>query len=86
MGDTPPPIFSEDGSSALLITPITVEDGTNEAGEVLVDATDDIKADLEDLPDGLEAKVTGPAGFSADAIDVFERSTARCSTRRRCSS
>ena len=67
-----PPIPSEDGSAALLITPITVEDGTNEAGELLVDATDDIKATLEDLPPGLEAKVTGPAGFSADAIDVFD--------------
>ena len=73
VGDTPPAIVSEDGTSALLITPITVEDGTNEAGEVLVDATDDIKADIEDVPDGLEAKVTGPAGFSADAIDVFEQ-------------
>ncbi len=73
VGDTPPAIISEDGTSALLITPITVEDGTNEAGEVLVDATDDIKADIEDVPDGLEAKVTGPAGFSADAIDVFEQ-------------
>ena len=72
-GDTPPPIVSEDGSSALLITPITVQDGTNEAGEVLVDVTDEIKDDIEDLPEGLEAKVTGPAGFSADAIAVFEQ-------------
>ena len=72
-GDTPPAIVSEDGSSALLITPITVQDGTNEAGEVLVDVTDEIKDDIEELPDGLEAKVTGPAGFSADAIAVFEQ-------------
>ncbi len=72
-GDTPPPVVSEDGSSALLITPITVQDGTNEAGEVLVDVTDEIKDDIEDLPEGLEAKVTGPAGFSADAIAVFEQ-------------
>jgi RND superfamily putative drug exporter len=71
VGVTSPPIFSESGEAALLTTPITVEDGTNEAGDLLVDATDDIKADLEGLPDGLEAKVTGPAGFSADAIDVF---------------
>ena len=72
-GDTPPAIVSEDGSSALLITPITVQDGTNEAGEVLVDVTDEIKDDIEELPEGLEAKVTGPAGFSADAIAVFEQ-------------
>ena len=72
VGETESPIISEDRSAALLITPITVEDGTNEAGELLVDATDDIKAQLGDLPAGLEAKVTGPAGFSADAIDVFD--------------
>ncbi len=73
VGETPPAVVSEDGTSALLITPITVEDGSNEAGDVLIDATDEIKADLENVPDGLEAKVTGPAGFSADAIDVFEQ-------------
>ena len=72
VGETIEPIPSEDGTSALLITPITVEDGTNAAGELLVDATDDIKAQLEELPEGLEAKVSGPAGFSADAIDVFD--------------
>ena len=72
VGKTGPPILSEDGNAALLVTPITVEDGSNEAGELLVDATDDIKAIVEELPAGLEAKVTGPAGFSADAIDVFD--------------
>jgi len=71
VGETSRPIPSKDGSAALLVTPITVQDGTNEAGQLLVDATDDIKAELDDLPPGLEAKVTGPAGFSADAIDVF---------------
>ncbi len=72
VGETSEPILATDGTTALLITPITVEDGTNEAGELLVDATDDIKAELESLPPGLEAKVTGPAGFSADAIEVFD--------------
>jgi putative drug exporter of the RND superfamily len=72
VGETTEPIPSEDGAAALLITPITVEDGTNEAGELLVDATDDIKGQLEDLPSGLDAEVSGPAGFSADAIEVFD--------------
>ena len=70
--ETGRPILSRDQSSALLITPITVEDGTNEAGELLVDATGDIKDSLGGLSSGLEAEVTGPAGFAADAIDVFE--------------
>ncbi len=72
VGTTGPPVFSEDGASALLITPVTVEDGSNEAGQLLVDATGDIKDRIESLPAGLDAKVTGPAGFSADAIKVFE--------------
>ena len=72
VGETSPPIYSEDESAALLVTPITVEDGTNEAGELMVDATDDIKGTLEDLPEGLNAAVTGPAGFAADAIEVFD--------------
>ena len=50
VGKTGPPILSEDGNAALLVTPITVEDGSNEAGELLVDATDDIKALVEELP------------------------------------
>ena len=70
-GNTQPAVFSADRSTALLTTPIKVEDGSNEAADLLVDTTDDIKAQLANLPDGLEAKVTGPAGFSADAIDVF---------------
>ena len=68
---TGPAVYSRDGGTALLTTPIKVEDGSNEAADLLVDTTDDIKADLSALPDGLDAKVTGPAGFSADAIDVF---------------
>jgi RND superfamily putative drug exporter len=71
VGVTGRPAFSENGDTALLSTPITVEDGSNEAGELMVDTRDDIKAQLANLPEGLEAKVTGPAGFAADAIDVF---------------
>jgi putative drug exporter of the RND superfamily len=73
VGVTPPPVISEDGTTALLVTPITVEDGDNESGQVLIDETDAIKAQFEDLPEGLQAEVTGPAGFSADAIEVFEQ-------------
>ena len=71
VGATEPAVASKDGSTALLTTPIKVEDRSNEAADLLVDTTDDIKAQLANVPSGLAAKVTGPAGFSADAIDVF---------------
>ena len=40
--------------------------------QLLLDAADDIRGRLERVPAGLEAALTGPAGFSADAIKVFE--------------
>ena len=41
--------------------------------QILIDAVDSIREIAgEDLPAGLTAKVTGPAGFSADASAAFE--------------
>ncbi len=71
MGNTQPAVFSADRATALLSTPIEVEDGGSEDADLLVDTTDHIKALHADAPSGLQAKVSGPAGFSADAIDVF---------------
>jgi len=72
VSETGPPILSEDGTTALLTTPITVpEGGGAEAEEVLTDFPELIRTELESLPSGLEAKVTGPAGFASDAIEVF---------------
>ena len=67
-GPTGPPVFSENGEAALLITPLFIEEGDSDA---LVDAVDDIRDRVHDAPEGLEVKVTGGAGYSADAIDVF---------------
>ena len=72
VGATGPAVVSKDGATALLTTPIKTKDGSSEASKLLVDATDDIKDDLGSLPGGLQAKVTGPAGFSADAINVYK--------------
>jgi RND superfamily putative drug exporter len=64
-----PPVSSQDGSAALVTVPIVA--GGDE--EVLIDAVDELRSlAAADLPDGVEAKVTGPAGFSADASKVFE--------------
>jgi putative drug exporter of the RND superfamily len=67
-GATGPPIFSEDGTAALLVTPLFVEEGDSDA---LADAVDDIRDRVHDAPEGLQVEVTGGAGYSADAIDVF---------------
>jgi RND superfamily putative drug exporter len=71
VGVTGPADISKDGATALLTTPIKVGDGKGDAGDVIEDTVKEIKADLTDLPAGLEAEVTGPAGFTTDAIEVF---------------
>jgi putative drug exporter of the RND superfamily len=64
-----PVTWSADGTGAVVSVPI--EAGGNE--ELLVSAVDEVRGIIDDgLPYGLEARVTGPAGFSADATKVFE--------------
>ena len=62
------PVCSQDGKAAI-VTSYIKADGE---GERIVDP---VKAWRDIIPDesgGLEAKITGGAGFSADAIEVFE--------------
>jgi RND superfamily putative drug exporter len=69
---TGPAQISADGGTALLTTPITVpEEASGDAEDLLTDTPEEIKSELGSLPSGLEAKVTGPAGFAADAVEVF---------------
>ena len=69
-GASEPFQVSEDGTTALIANQVR---GTGEAPDIL----DPVAAYREAVsaegaaPDGLEVKVTGPAGISADAIDVF---------------
>jgi putative drug exporter of the RND superfamily len=67
-GPTGPPVFAPDGEAAILVTPLFIEKGDSDA---LLDAVDDIRDRVHDAPEGLQVKVTGGAGYSADAIDVF---------------
>ena len=70
---TGPPRISSDGATAMLTTPITVpQQASGNAEDLLTDTPEDIKAELDSLPSGLEAKVTGPAGYAADAVNVFD--------------
>ena len=59
---------SESGDAALLIGNVT-GDGD---GATILDPIDDIRERVSNPGGGLEVKVTGPAGFAADAIKVFE--------------
>ena len=64
-----PPVYAENGNAALLVVPIV--SGGDE--QVLIDAVDSIRETVQEAaPPGLDAKVTGPAGFSADASAAFE--------------
>jgi RND superfamily putative drug exporter len=72
VAETGPAQISGDGATALLTTPITVpEEASGEAEDLLTDTPEEIKNELSSLPSGLEAEVTGPAGFAADAVEVF---------------
>jgi RND superfamily putative drug exporter len=64
-----PPVFSEDGTAAVVTIPIAAEGDV----DVLIGAVDDVRELMADgRPPSLEVKVTGPAGFSADASAAFE--------------
>jgi putative drug exporter of the RND superfamily len=72
VAETGPTRISRDGGTALLKTPITVpEEATGDAEDLLTDTPEEIKSELGSLPGGLDARVTGPAGFASDAVEVF---------------
>ena len=64
-GDVSPPVPSDDAEAVQVFVPI---DSSAEVGE----AVDEMRTLLtENLPDGLEGWVTGPAGFTADLVEGF---------------
>lgn len=63
----PTPAFSKDGKAALVAFNL---ESTSEGDDIL-DAVDKVRQTISNAPPGLEAKVTGGGGFSADAIKVF---------------
>ncbi len=62
------PVCSEDGKAAIVNAYINAEG----EGDRIVDPVKFWRDQLEDQPAGLSVKITGGAGFSADAIEVFE--------------
>ncbi|MBD3942859.1 MMPL family transporter [Microbacterium sp. NEAU-LLC] len=64
-GDVSPPIPSEDGQAVQIFVPI---DASGEVGDTVTEIR---TMAAEDLPDGLTAWVTGPAGFTTDLVEGF---------------
>jgi RND superfamily putative drug exporter len=62
------PVPSQDGEAAI-VTAVITGDGES---ETILDPVNALRRQVSDPGGGLEVKVTGPAGFSADAIKVFE--------------
>ena len=62
------PVCSPDGKAAIVTSYIK----GNGEGERILDPVKYWREQIEDPPPGLSVKVTGGAGFSADAIEVFE--------------
>ena len=62
------PVRSRDGTAAIVQAQVT---GDGEA-ETILDPVDAVRERVSDPGGGLEAKVTGPAGYAADQIKVFE--------------
>jgi RND superfamily putative drug exporter len=62
------PVCSADGKAAIITSYIKA----NGEGERILDPVKDWRDKISDPGGGLEVKITGGAGFSADAIEVFE--------------
>ncbi len=63
-----PPVFAPDGTAAIVQAQI---EGDGEP-ETILDPVDAVRERVSDPGGGLQAKVTGPAGYAADQIKVFE--------------
>lgn len=64
-GDASPPVVSDDGRAAQIFVPI---DSSGEVREVVEQVRETVAAGV---PAGVEAWVTGPAGFTADLVKGF---------------
>ncbi|MEI7888793.1 MAG: MMPL family transporter [Actinomycetes bacterium] len=63
----PTPSYSKNGNAAL----VAMDLAATGQGNDIVDSVDQIRAAVHQVPAGLEVKVTGGGGFSADAVKVF---------------
>ncbi|HET8927913.1 MAG TPA: efflux RND transporter permease subunit [Microbacterium sp.] len=64
-GDVSPPVASDDGEAAQIFVPVDADASISEVVDALRAAVAD------SLPAGMEAWVSGPAGFTADLVEGF---------------
>jgi putative drug exporter of the RND superfamily len=67
-GPPPPPVVSKDRTTALNVVPLK----TTGEGDIVTRDSDRVKKAIQGPPPGLQVEVTGAAGFTADAVEVFE--------------
>jgi len=68
-GFVPPPTISDDGTTALVVVPLSIEESVSAQTE----RADEIRAIAADeLPDGVNVWFTGAEGFAVDISAVFE--------------
>lgn len=64
---------AEDRSAAFVVVPVAAASATD-----TIDAVDELRSTLEqEVPDGVTARVTGPAGIQADLAKVFDGANTR---------
>jgi RND superfamily putative drug exporter len=68
-GFVPPPTVSDDGTTALVVVPLETIDDVAQQADRAAELREIANADL---PDGLEALLTGPEGFAVDVAAVFK--------------
>jgi putative drug exporter of the RND superfamily len=66
-----PPTPAPDHKALIFGIPINAGGGSQEASQHLVDDVDAIRARVEQDQNGMDVRVTGGAGFSADAVKIF---------------
>ncbi len=71
------PVFADDGAAAFIGVPIAADTSEEDLGTIV----DDLRAAaVKDLPDGLDAQVTGGPAFVADLSKVFDGADTRLLT------
>ena len=68
-GLVPPPVNSTDGTVALVTVPLAASNDVLDTADKVAEIRTIVRAEL---PSGMQAQVTGPAGFTADIAKVFD--------------